>query len=102
MDIHIMPMMTEHANISTGNRRRFWPGAPIDLTDSASQSPMEVPHAAAASYVNKYVFELSEFKYLDEPTTTSSPLVYNVRGIVSRGGTEPTNYSLRTCPLQDL
>ena len=79
MDIHIMPMMTEHADISTGNRRRLWPAAPIDLTNSASQFPMEAPHAAAASYVNEYVFELSEFKCLDEPTTTSSPLIYNVR-----------------------
>ena len=79
MDMHIMPIMTEHADISTGNRRRLWPGAPIHLTYSASQSRMEAPHAAAASYVNECVLELLEFKCLDEPTTTSSPLIYNVR-----------------------
>ena len=46
---------------------------------------MEAPHAAAASYVNENVFELSEFtKYLDEPTTTSSPLIYNVREYKSK------------------
>ena len=37
---------------------------------------MQAPHAAAASCVNEYVFVLSKFKYLDEPTTTSSPLIY--------------------------
>ena len=73
------PMITEHADITTGNRRRLWPGAPIVLTNSASQYQMEAPHAHAASHVNEYVFELSELKYLDEPTTTSSPLIYNVR-----------------------
>ena len=61
MGMHSMPMMTEHADISTGNRRRRWPGAPNHLTNSASQSQMEAPLAAAASYVNEYyVFELSE------------------------------------------
>ena len=82
MDMHIMPMMTEHADISTGNRQRLWPNRPhppYRLCLAVPDGSTSCRRPAAARYVNECVLELSEFKCLDEPTTTSSPLIYNVR-----------------------